>query len=126
MTPTQAFAHEFYRGDSPAMLKAFEDIRQSGIRRAREFHFERAKLVEKFKADPGSFWGYINLFRVTPLYSTDEAIEFWSFEAENQRDLRALKSYRYDPGKLRMAAERVVMARFFRRYGARIWQRRAA
>lgn len=115
-----------YAGNSPAMLKAFEEIRQSGIRAARKAHYDRLKRVDGFVADPASFWGYINLFRVSPLLSTDEAIEFWSNEAENQRVLREAGHWRYDAGKLRVAAERVVMGRYFRRFGARLWQRAAA
>jgi len=123
---TQQFAASCgYIGNSPAMLQAFEDIRQSGIRAARKAHYERVTLVDGFVADPGSFWGYVNLFRVTPLLSTAEATEFWSNEAENQRVLREAGHWRYDAGKHRAAAEREVVARYFRRFGARLWQREA-
>lgn len=114
-----------YVGNSPAMLKAFEDIRQSGIRAARKAHYDRVKQVDGFVADPGSFWGYINQFRVSPLLTTDEAIEFWANEAENQRVLREAGHWRYDAAKLRIAAERVVISRYFRRFGAHLWQREA-
>lgn len=127
MNATEQFAASCgYVGNSPAMLKAFEDIRQSGIRDARKAHYDRVKQVDSFVADPGSFWGYVNLFRVSPLLSTDEAIEFWTIEAENQRVLREAGHWRYDAAKLRIAAERVVIARYFRRFGARLWQRAAA
>lgn len=127
MNATEQFAASCgYVGKSPAMLKAFEDIRQSGIRYARKMHYDRVKLADGFVADPGSFWGYVNLFRVSPLLSTDEAIEFWTNEAENQRVLREAGHWRYDAAKLRIAAERVVIARYFRRFGARLWQRAAA
>lgn len=123
---TQQFAEQCgYIGNSPAMLAAFEDIRQSGIRAARKAHYERVKLVDGFVADPASFWGYINLFRVNPLLTTDEAIEFWANEAENQRILREAGHWRYDAAKLRIASERVVFARYFRRFGAHLWQRSA-
>lgn len=125
-TYTQQFAAQCgYIGNSPAMLAAFEDIRQSGIRAARRDHYERVKLVDGFVADPASFWGYINLFRVNPLLATDEAIEFWANEAENQRVLRETGHWRYDAAKLRIAAERVVIARYFRRFGAHLRQREA-
>ena len=123
---TQQFAASCgYIGSSPAMLAAFEDIRQSGIRASRRAHYDRVKLVDGFVADPASFWGYINLFRVNPLLTTDEAIEFWSNEAENQRVLREAGHWRYDAAKLRIAAERVVIARYFRRFGAHLWQRKS-
>lgn len=112
-----------YLGDNPAMLDALEQIRQVGIRAARKAHYERVKLVDSFIDDPAAFWGYINLCRVTPLLTTDEAVEFWANEAENQRVLRDTRHWRFDPGKLRMAAERVVVARYFRRFGAHLWQR---
>lgn len=114
-----------YVGNSPAMLAAFEEIRQSGIRAARNAHFDRVKLVERLAKEPGSFWGYVNEFRVTPLLSTDEAAEFWANEAEKQRVLWASGHWRYDAAKLRIAAERVVIARYFRRFGAKLWQREA-
>lgn len=126
-TYTQQFAAQCgYIGNSPAMLAAFEDIRQAGIREARRAHYERVKLADGFVADPASFWGYINLFRVNPLLTTDEAIDFWTNEVENQRVLREAGHWRYDAAKLRIAAERVVMGRYFRRFGARLWQRAAA
>lgn len=123
---TQQFAASCgYIGNSPAMLQAFEDIRQSGIRAARKAHYERVKLVDDFIEEPGSFWGYVNEFRVTPLLSTTEAAEFWANEAENQRVLRVAGHWRYDAAKLRIAAERVVISRYFRRFGAHLWQRSA-
>ena len=125
-TYTQQFAASYgYIGNHPATLAAFEDIRQSGIRAARKAHHDRVKLVDGFVADPASFWGYINQFRVSPLLTTDEAIEFWANEAENQRVLRAAGHWRYDAAKLRVAAERVVISRYFRRFGAHLWQRKS-
>lgn len=130
MTPldlTRQFAAESgYTGDSPAMLAAFEAIRQSGIRRARDMHYERVKLVEQFKARPSLFWSYVNLFRPQPLLSTQEAIDFYRARHTEERALVAIRHWRADPGKVRMCGERLVLARFFRRFGARIWTRQAA
>lgn len=115
-----------YTGDSPAMLAAMEQIRQSGIRRARDMHFERVKLLEQFKASPKLFWGYINLFRPTPILSTQEAVEFYRKRHAEERALVAMRHWRADPGKVRMCGERLVLSRYFRRYGGRVWTRRAA
>lgn len=124
---TRQFAKESgYVGESPAMLAAFEAIRQSGIRRAREMHFERVKLVEQFKANPSLFWGYVNLFRPQPLLSTQEAIDFYRARHTEERALVAIRHWRADAGKVRMCGERLVISRYFRRYGERIWTRKAA
>lgn len=112
----RSFAAECgYRGNSPAMLKAFEDIRQSGIAAAREAHFERRKVIEAFKDSPGLFFATIR-----PSLTTCEAIE----DAK-----RFLVRYRNMPtwqreGYFKQANEarrRIVFARFFRRFGSRVW-----
>jgi len=112
---------------SPAMLKAFEDIRQYGIREARQHHFERKRLVDQFKANQVTLWGYLNLFRPQPLLSMDEAIRHYKAIVTFQRKLAADPVLRFsarrDLGLHRMAAERVLVARYFRRFGQRVWKR---
>ncbi|TPM37025.1 hypothetical protein [Mesorhizobium sp. B2-3-2] len=109
-----------YLGDSPAMLEAFERIRQSGIRQARAGHFERKRIVDQMKAEPGMFFAAIR-----PSLCTAEAIE----DAK-----RFLAFYRNMPnwrqqnraGDLRRAKQTMVLARYFRRFGRQLWVREAA
>ena len=127
MSATEQFARSCgYPGNEPSMLAMFEAIRQSGIRRGREMHDERVKLIERMTRDPQMFWGYVNLFRAVPLLSTDEAIRFWTERRDAQIALRKRGDWKADAGEFRMAAERAVVSRYFRRFGARLWQRRAA
>ncbi|MDI6026758.1 hypothetical protein QBK99_11205 [Corticibacterium sp. UT-5YL-CI-8] len=124
MNAVQQFAKECgYPGNSPAMLAAFAAIKQSGIREARLAHHERKRLVEQFKAEPTLFWGYTNLFRGLPLLSTDEAIQFFSGVQAAQQKLRREGHWRFDPAKLNMASERIIVSRYFRRFGSRVWSR---
>ena len=120
-TLAEQFARESgYTGSSPAMLAAFEAIRQSGIRQARNGHFQRLKKVREYAANPALYFAAIR-----PALSTDEAIE----DAN-----RFLASYRNMPtwqrqNRVHLAAKAKqarVVARFFRRFGSRIWQREAA
>lgn len=127
-SPEQAaaiYSREFanscgYTGNSPAMLHALEQIRQRGIREARAGHFERKRVIDQFKAEPCMFF-----LAIRPSLSTSEAIE----DAK-----RFIASYRNMPtwrqenraGDLRRAKGKMVTARFFRRFGLRIWARRAA
>lgn len=115
-----------YIGTSPAMLNAFEEIRQSGICAARKMHHDRKKLVDSFKHHPMMLDGYLNQFRPSPFASLSEAVEFWRNEVEHQQTLREAGHWRFNGAKLRIAAERLIVARYFRMYGQRIWQRRAA
>lgn len=127
MNATEHFAKSCgYPGSEPAMLAMFDAIRLSGIRRGREMHAERLTLIATLKRDPQQFWGYVNLFRVNPVLSTDEAIRYWSERRDEQIALRKRGDWKADAGEFRMAAERVVVSRYFRRFGARLWQRRAA
>jgi hypothetical protein len=109
-----------YTGKSPAMLGAFEAIRAAGIREARAAHLERKAVIDEMKAEPGMFFNAIR-----PSLSTAEAIE------DAQRVIfgwRNLPTWRQElrAGELRRAKQTLVVARFFRRYGLRIWARRAA
>lgn len=118
---TTAFAKSCgYTGRSPALLGAFEAIRQAGIAEARAAHFDRKRIVDEMKAEPGMFFNAIR-----PSLSTAEAIE------DAQRFIfgwRNLPTWRQElrAGELRRAKQTMVVARFFRRYGLRIWARRAA
>lgn len=121
MNATQQFARASgYTGSSPAMLDAFERIRLHGITESRAAHYERVKLVEKYKAEPGMFFAAIR-----PNLSTEEAIE------DANRIIfrfRNLESWRQESrrGQLLQAKQTRCLARFFRRFGQRIWMERAA
>jgi hypothetical protein len=109
-----------YTGESPAMLRAMEAVRQSGIRQARAAHFDRKRIIDEMKAKPGMFFNAIR-----PSLSTSEAIE------DAQRFLvyyRNMETWRQEnrAGDLLRAKEKMVLGRFFRRYGLRIWAREAA
>jgi hypothetical protein len=105
---------------SPAMLQAFEDIRQSGIRRARAAHFERVKIIQQYKAEPGMFFAAIK-----PNLSTEEMIT----DARHIRfTFRNLPTWQQETRRSQMqrAALMEIYARFFRRFGRRIWIEEAA
>lgn len=109
-----------YTGSSPAMLAAFEDIRQSGIRQARAAHFDRKRVIDEMKATPALFFHAIR-----PSLSTAEAIEdatrFIAF-------YRNMPTWRQEnrAGDLLRAKEKRLLGRYFRRFGLRIWAREAA
>ncbi|MBA3576158.1 MAG: hypothetical protein H0W39_00880 [Sphingomonas sp.] len=106
--------------NDPALLSIYEDIRQYGIREARAGHYERVKLVKKLKVHPSMFFAMIR-----PALSSDEAIEDAARFISCFRNLpRWQQESRLD--RLAKAKQVLVMARFFRRYGLRIWARRAA
>lgn len=104
-----------YNGDSPAMLRAMEAIRQNGIRRAREGHFERKAVIDEMKAEPAMFFNAIR-----PNLCTAEAIE-----ASNRVifGFRNLPTWRKESrlADVKRAQQMRVYARFFRKYGKRIW-----
>lgn len=120
-TLTRAFAAECgYRGSSPAMLKAFEDIRQAGIREARKGHYDRKAVIDEFKRHPGAFFAAIR-----PSLTTDEAIEdanriIFGFRRLPTWQQANRRKYVFEAKQLRL------QARYFRRFGFRIWQERAA
>lgn len=118
---TTAFAKSCgYTGNSAAMLGAFEQIRAAGIREARTAHFDRKRVIDEMKAEPGMFFNAIR-----PSLSTAEAIE------DAQRVIfgwRNLPTWRQElrSGELRRAKQQLLLGRFFRRFGLRIWARQAA
>lgn len=118
---TAAFAQQIgCPNASPAMMKAFEDIRQSGIRRARTAHFERVKVIEEFKANPGLFFAVIR-----PSLSTEEAIEDARRIRFNFRNLPTWMQEGRRP-QMQQAALTEIYARYFRRFGRRLWIQEAA
>lgn len=109
-----------YRGSSPALLGAYEAIRQQGIRRAREGHDERKAVIDEMKASPAMFFNAIR-----PNLSTAEAIEAANRVIFGFRNLPTWrKEYRLNDVK--RAQQMRVQARFFRRFGKQLWIRKAA
>lgn len=109
-----------YTGNSPALLGAFEAIRLHGIREARKGHYDRKRLIDQMKAEPGMFF-----VSIRPQLSTDEAIEDakrvifgWKNLPRWRQELRT--------GELLRAKQQHVISRYFRRFGKAIWMRNAA
>lgn len=109
-----------YRGDSPAMLHAMEAIRQQGIRRAREGHFERKAVIDEMKETPALFFHAIR-----PNLCSAEAIEAANRVIFGFRNLPTWQKERR-LGDVKRAQQMRVYARFFRRFGKRLWVRSAA
>lgn len=120
-TLTTSFAHACgYAGNSPAMLKAFEAIRQNGIREARKAHFDRKLVTDAIKRDPGIISAMIH-----PAQSIDEALEdinHWLIAYRNAPTHRR-QARQFEASK---ATSLRVNLRFFRRFAARIMVREAA
>ncbi len=109
-----------YNGDSPALIEAFEAIRQCGIRQARQEHDRRKAIIDQLKLGEDLF-----LAAIGPALSAEEAIEdatrfiaFWLAMPRWRQERRL-------PDLMRAKQQRLA-ARFFRRHGHRIWQREAA
>lgn len=118
---TDQFARKSgYTGSIQTMLKAFEDIRQAGIREARKAHYDRKAVIDEFKRHPGMFFAAIR-----PSLSTDEAIEDATRIIIRFRNLPTWQQANRRKQVLKAKQVR-VFARFFRRFGLRIWQKRAA
>lgn len=109
-----------YAGDSPALIESFAAIRAEGIRQARQGHDRRKAMVDALKPSPA-----LVLAALGPALSVEEAIEdarrfiaFW----------RAMPRWRRErcQGDLARARRQLLVARFFRRHGQRLWQREAA
>ncbi len=109
-----------YRGDSPAMLRAMEAMRQHGIRRAREAHFERKAIIDEMKDSPAMFFNAIR-----PNLCTAEAIQAANRVIFGFRNLPLWQRERR-LADVKRAQQMRVYARFFRRYGKRLWIRSAA
>jgi hypothetical protein len=109
-----------YSGDLPAMLNQFERIRQSGIRLARKAHFARKARVDRFASEPTLYFATIS-----PALSTDEVIEDAKLYLIRYSNMPSwMKQNR--AAEVRRVKEARVIARFFRRYGKRVWMKEAA
>lgn len=118
---TRTFAAEAgYHGDSPALLSAYEAIRQSAIRETRKAHRNLKNLVDQYKSSPEMFRASI-----WPSLSIDEAIEDARHVLANHKNMSTWMRQRC-AGEARRAEKTILMARFFRRYGERVWIREAA
>ena len=109
-----------YTGDSPALLEAFEAIRRSGIAQARQDHFRRKALIDELKQSEPLF-----LAAIGPALSADEAIEDTTRFIAFWRAMPRWRQERRLPDLARARQQR-LLARFFRRYGHRLWAREAA
>ncbi|UCI34431.1 hypothetical protein FJW03_13850 [Mesorhizobium sp. B4-1-4] len=109
-----------YTGDSPALLEAFEAIRCNGIAHARQDHFRRKAVIDDLKRSEPLF-----LAAIGPALSADEAIEDTARFIACWRNMPRWRQERRLPDLARARQQRLV-ARFFRRYGHRLWTLAAA
>jgi hypothetical protein len=116
MAPDATLARQCgYTGNSPALLGAYEQIKQAGIRQARAAHFDRKRIVDEMKAEPAMFFAAIR-----PNLCTEEAIDTARRVIFRFRNLETWRQ-EMRVNELRRAKEMMVLARFFRRYGRRAW-----
>lgn len=108
------------RTQNPELLRMYEAIRQAGIKTAREAHDERYKLVQRYSDNPGLLY-----VRLRPSLGLSDAIDDANKYIFNFRNL---PRWRQDARRRELAkhTENRLLARFFRRYGKRIWMRSAA
>ncbi|TIL64430.1 MULTISPECIES: hypothetical protein [unclassified Mesorhizobium] len=109
-----------YTGDSPAMLVAFAAIRLDGIGRARLGHGQRKALVDRLKLGEALF-----LAAIRPAQSAEEALEDAARFIACYRNMPRWRQERRGADLARARQQR-ILARFFRRYGHRLWSRQAA
>jgi hypothetical protein len=109
-----------YAGDSPAMLAALAAIRLDGIARARQGHDQRKAVVDRLKQSEALF-----LAAIGPALSAEEAIEDAARFIAGYRNMPRWRQERRLPDLARARQQR-LLARFFRRYGHRLWAREAA
>lgn len=107
--------------DNPHLLAMYAEIRRHGIREARAMHFQRRLAVDEMKAHPGMFFAMIH-----PNLSTEEAIEDFTRIIFRFRNLPRHQQAGSRLAMLGHAKAGRVYARFFRRFGQRVWARRAA
>lgn len=102
------------------LAAAYEAIRQHGIREARAAHYKRYELVKRYSETPGMLYS-----RLWPSLGLTDAIEDATRYIFNFRNL---SSWRQElrRGDLARQKENRVLARFFRRFGKRIWLKEAA
>lgn len=109
-----------YSGDSPAMLAALAAIRLDGMARARQGHDQRKAVVDRLKQSEALF-----LAAIRPALSAEEAIEDAVRFIACYRNMPRWRQDRRLPDLARARQQR-LLARFFRRYGQRLWAREAA
>jgi len=109
-----------YTGDSPALLEAFEVIRRNGITHARQDHFRRKAVIDELKQSEPLF-----LAAIGPALSAQEAIEDTARFIACWRNMPRWRQERRLPDLVRARQQRLI-ARFFRRYGHRLWALEAA
>ncbi|TPM28250.1 hypothetical protein [Mesorhizobium sp. B2-3-4] len=109
-----------YTGDSPALIEAFEAIRRNGIAQARLDHFRRKAVIDELKQSEQLF-----LAAIGPALSAHEAVED---AARFIAGWRAMPGWRQERRQRDLARSRqkLLIARFFRRYGHRLWVLEAA
>ncbi|MER8485611.1 hypothetical protein [Mesorhizobium sp. M1322] len=108
-----------YTGDSPAMLAAFAAIRLDGIGKARLGHYQRKAMVDRLKHGEALFQAAIR-----PAQSAEEALEDAARFIACYRNMPRWRQERRGADLAR--AKQRLLARFFRRYGHRLWAQRAA
>ncbi|TIX55946.1 MAG: hypothetical protein E5V28_21530 [Mesorhizobium sp.] len=109
-----------YTGDSPAMLAAFAAIRLDGIGKARLGHDQRKAVVDRLKHGEALF-----LAAIRPAQSAEEALEDAARFIALFRNMPRWRQERRGADLARARQQR-LLARFFRRYGHRLWARHAA
>ncbi|TGQ64059.1 hypothetical protein EN829_021125 [Mesorhizobium sp. M00.F.Ca.ET.186.01.1.1] len=115
------FAHACgYDGDSPALIEAFEAIRDHGIRQARQDHLKRKAAIDSLKQSEILF-----LAAIGPALSAEEAIADASHFIAFWRNMPRWRQERR-LADLARAKQQRLLARFFRRYGQLLWARQAA
>lgn len=118
---TAQFAKECgYTGNSPAMLDAFEQVRQHGIEQARKSHHDRKRITDAIKAEPALISGMIH-----PAQSIDEALEDIGAFLVACRNMPSWRRQNHAAAIRKAKANRLYF-RFFRRFGDRIMAREAA
>lgn len=121
--------------NSPAMLRAFEMIdeaaqRHAATQRLRE-RTERRKRVNRYMADDG-YWPLMAWLSAYPaerrFLSIDEAIRFYRREFARLANARAAGHWSVADKAFRCShyRDRMIVARYFSRYGVHIWAREAA
>ncbi|RWM20412.1 MAG: hypothetical protein EOR73_15445 [Mesorhizobium sp.] len=109
-----------YTGDSPAMLAAFAAIRLDGIGKARLGHDQRKATVDRLKHGEALF-----LAAIRPAQSAEEALEDAARFIALFHNMPRWRQERRGADLARARQQR-LLARFFRRYGHRLWPRQAA
>jgi hypothetical protein len=109
-----------YTGDSPAVLAAFAAIHQDGICRGRQAHDQRKAAIDRLKPSPALF-----LAAIRPALSAEEAIEDATRFISMFRNMPRWRQERRGADLARAKQQR-LFARFFRRYGSRLWALEAA